>query len=169
MNDFVRSSLKSFNVSATETRVGIVQYGERTEIKVKPKDGTSVLKLEDVASKLIRIGGVRRTDKALKLVNTDIFGKPGEVRPEAEKVLILLTTGKSSDDGSGNLAKVARELRDQDVEIIVVRVGKDADPNETDAITGKKDGAIAVKDPNKLKEAVGQLEGKLGEARGRLG
>ena len=168
MKDFVQTSLKSFTVSPLETHVGIVQYGDRAEIMIKPNDGISLSKLDDVTRKLSRIGGARRMNKALRLVNSEIYGKPGETRPNAKKVVILLTTGKNSGDGSGELPRVARQLRDEGVEIVVVVVGKDADPSEIDAITGKKGGSIAVEDPNNLKEAVGQLEEKLNDVEGKI-
>ena len=168
MKDFVQTSLKSFAISPLETHVGIVQYGDRAEIMIKPNDGISLSKLDDVTRKLSRIGGARRMNKALRLVNSEIYGKPGETRPNAKKVVILLTTGKNSGDGSGELPRVARQLRDEGVEIVVVVVGKDADPSEIDAITGKKGSSIAVEDPNSLKEAVGQLEEKLNDVGGKI-
>ena len=168
MKDFVQKSLKSFVISPLETHVGIVQYGDRAEIMIKPNDGISLSKLDDVTRKLSRIGGSRRMNKALRLVNSEIYGKPGETRPNAKKVVILLTTGKNSGDGSGELPRVARQLRDEGVEIVVVVVGKDADPSEIDAITGKKGGSITVEDPNNLKEAVGQLEEKLNDVKGKI-
>lgn len=158
MHDFLRSSVRSFNLSASESHAGILQYGDRAEILLKPKDGTSLMKFEDTANKLSRIGGARRMNRALKIVNKEVYGTPGEIRSGAKRIIILLTTGKNSGDDSGELPRVARELRDEGVEIMVVVIGKESDPKEIDTITGKKGGSIFVKDPRKLKEVVGQLE-----------
>lgn len=168
MKDFVQTSLKSFVISQLETHVGIIQYGDKADIMIKPKDGITFSKLDDVTRKLSRIGGARRMNKALRLVNSEIYGQPGETRPNAKKVLILLTTGKNSGDGSGELPRVARQLRDQGVQIVVVAIGKDVDSSEVDTITGKKGGSVAVEDPNNLQEAVGQLEEKLNDVEGEI-
>ena len=166
MREFVLTSLKSFVISRSAANVGIVQYGEKAEILITPRQGTSLPKLNDVAQKLSRVGGVRRMDKALKLVNSEIIGKASETRPGSKKVLILLTTGKNSGDGSGELPRVVRMLRDEGVDIIAVVVGKNADPSEVEAIIGRRGSLVSVESPNNLKDAVGQLEDKIKDLKG---
>ena len=167
MREFVLASLNSLVVSPSMANVGIVQYGEKAEILITPREGTSLPKLNDVTQTLFRVGGARRMNKALKLVDSQIFGKVGETRPGSKKVLILLTTGKNSEDGSDELPVIARKLRDEGVDIIAMVVGKNADPSEVEAITGRRGGSVSVESPNKLKDAVGKLEDMIKDLRSK--
>ena len=167
MRDFIQLSLQSYVISEPETHVGIIQYGDRAEIMIKPKDGISVAALVSTIQKLSRIGGARRMNKALRLVNSEIYSNPRESRSDAKRILVLLTTGKNSGDGSGELPRVARELRSEGVEIIPVVIGKDVDPTEIDAMSGEKGSSVSVEDANKLNEVIGQLEEKVNDAEGK--
>ena len=166
MKNFLKSSLRSFNITESGAHIAVAQYGSRAEIKVNLNDGTNLARLDYIVGQLSRIGGPRRMNKALRLVNSDIYGKQDQSRVDAKRLLVLLTTGKNSGDGSGELPRVARELRDQGVEIVVVVIGKESDPSEILAITGKGGNTVKVSDAGNLDAAVGALEGTIKDAGG---
>ena len=167
MKSFVMTSLNSFNISQDGAHVGLVQYGGSTEIRQRLKDGTSRQGTRRNVELLTLVGGPRRMNRALRLVTRELFAKPGERRPFSKRVLILLTTGKNSGEGSGDLPRVALDLRQQGVEVIAVVIGKESDPAEIDAIIAKKANSVNVKDVDKLPFTIGQLEDKIKSPKGK--
>ena len=165
MKNLLKESLKSYNISAPETNVALVQFGGDAEIKLGLNEGTNIGMAEKSASDLMRVGGPRRMNKALRIIRNDIFR--GLKRNDVQRIVVLFTTGKNSGDGTGELPSVARGLRSQGVEVIVVVIGKESDQKEIEAITGKKGNAINVGDVNKLPETIGVLEAKIREAGGK--
>ena len=166
MKNFVKASLKSYNISAPETSAALVQFGGDSEIKLRLNQGTNLGTVEQSVNDLARVGGPRRMNKALRVIRKDIFNNLK--RNDAQRVVVLFTTGKNSGDGTGELPSVARDLRSQGVEVILVVIGKESDPKEIDSITGKKGNAINVGDVNKLTEAIGIFEAKVRETGGEL-
>ena len=166
MKKLIKASLKSYNISAPETIVALVQFGGDTEIKLTLNQGTNLGTVEKSVNELARVGGPRRMNKALRVIRKDIFDSLK--RNDAQRVVVLFTTGKNSGDGTGELPSVARDLRSRGVEVIVVVVGKENDLKEIESITGKKGNAISVGDVNKLPEAIGVLEAKVREIGGGL-
>ena len=166
MKKLVKASLKSYNISAPQTNVALVQYGGDTEIKLRLNQGTNLGTVEQSVNDLARVGGPRRMNKALRVIRMDIFNSLK--RNDVLRLVVLFTTGKNSGDGSGELPSVARDLRSQGVEVIVVVIGKDSDPKEIEAITGKEVNAINVDDVTKLPETIGILEAKVGDTGGEL-
>ena len=164
MKNLLKESLKSYNISTPETNVALVQFGGDAEIKLRLNEGTNFGMVEKSASDLMRVGGPRRMNKALRVIRRKIFDSLK--RSDVQRIVALFTTGKNSGDGSGELPRVARDLRSQGVEVIVVVIGKESDPKEIEGITGKKANAINVDDVNKLPEAIGVLEAKIREAGG---
>ena len=166
MKKLVKASIKSYNISAPQTNVALVQFGGDAEIKLTLNQGTNLGTVEQSVNDLVRVGGPRRMNKALRVIRRDIFDSLK--RSDAQRVVVLFTTGKNSRDGTGELPSVARDLRSRGVEVIVVVIGKESDPKEIEGITGKKGNAISVDDVNKLPETIGILEAKVSDTGGEL-
>ena len=166
MKKLVKASLKSYNISAPQTNVALVQFGRDAEIKLTLNQGTNLGTVEQSVNDLARVGGPRRMNKALRVIRRKIFDSLK--RSDVQRIVALFTTGKNSGDGSGELPRVARDLRSQGVEVIVVVIGKESDPKEIEGITGKKGNAINVDDVNKLPETIGILEAKVSNTGGEL-
>ena len=166
MKKLVKASLRSYNISVPETNVALMQFGSDAEIKLRLTQGTNLDTVEKSVNDLARVGGPRRMNKALRVIRRDIFN--GLKRNNVQRVVVLFTTGKNSGDGTGELPRVARDLRSQGVEVIVIVVGKEIDPKEIESITGKKGNDIIVGDVNKLPKVIGILEAKVREAGGEF-
>ena len=166
MKKLVKASLRSYNISVPETNVALMQFGSDAEIKLRLNQGTNLDTVEKSVNDLARVGGPRRMNKALRVIRRDIFN--GLKRNNVQRVVVLFTTGKNSGDGTGELPRVARDLRSQGVEVIVIVVGKEIDPKEIESITGKKGNDIIVGDVNKLPKVIGILEAKVREAGGEF-
>ena len=166
MKKLIKALLKSYNISAPQTNVALVQFGGDTEIKLSLNQGTNLGTVEKSVNELARVGGPRRMNKALRVIRRDIFDSLK--RNDAQRVVVLFTTGKNSGDGTGELPSGSRDLRSQGVEVIVVVIGKEIDLKEIESITGKKGNSISVGDVNKLPEAIGVLEAKVREIGGGL-
>ena len=166
MKNLVKASLKSYDISPSDTRASVVGFGAQATVALPLSEGTDTGSIETALDSLNKIGGPRRMNKALRLIRSNIFANPVNARPNAKKVVILLTTGKNSGDGTGELPSVASDLRSEGVEVIAVVIGKDKDPDEINAITGKSGNAVYVDDMSKLPLAFGTLEAKVREIGG---
>ena len=166
MKKMVTASLRSYKIAPTETRAAIVTFGSKPEIKVNLISGVDRGAVQKSVDQIVAIGGSRRMNKAMRTIRTEIFEKEENRRGKSKKMLILLTTGKNSGDGSGELPSVASELRAGGVEVIALVIGKEKDAREIEIITGKKDNAVYVDDISMLPKAIGAVEAKTREAGG---
>lgn len=166
MKGMVKASLESFKFSPSNTRGAIVGFGAQATIAINLNEGTNMRNLEKAVDDLTRIGGPRRMNKALRKISSDIFANPLYKFPNAKKIVVLLTTGKNSGDGSGELPSVALDLRSQGVEVIPIVIGQDRNQQEIDTITGKRANPVYVNDINSMPLALGSLEANIREAGG---
>lgn len=166
MKQMVKASLKSYRISPVDTRAAVVVFGGDSRIELSLNEGTNLSKVESAIDGLTRIGGPRRMNKALRKISSDVISNPLNRRENAKKIVILLTTGKNSGDGTGELPSVALDLRSKGVEVIALVIGKEKDPKEIDTITGRNGNAVYVDDITKLPLSIGILEAKAREGGG---
>ena len=73
------------------------------------------------------------------------------VAEEGDKMVILLSDGQSSDLGNGNDAKIANELKDDNITVYAVHIGGGAPPGEVAVISSITGGqTFAAGDPKAL-------------------
>ncbi|XP_027275726.1 collagen alpha-1(XX) chain [Cricetulus griseus] len=125
VKDFLASIITPFEIGPDKVQVGLTQYSgdPRTEWDLNSFH-TKEQVLAAVHSLHYR-GGNTFTGLALTHVLGQNLKPAAGARPEAAKVLILVTDGKSQDD----VRTAARILKDQDIDVFVVGV-KNADEAE---------------------------------------
>ena len=97
------------------------------------------------------IGSTTRIDRALKVVDEDLFNESNGARKDITKMLILLTDG-SQTKGSDAVdpGKIAKVLRQRDIHIVSVGIGDEVDVDELTHITGDEDRVYTVADFDEL-------------------
>ena len=167
MKKLVKATLGSFKFSPSDSRGAIVGFGSQPQLAVNLYEGTDASKIESTVDRLARIGGMKVLRRVLHMIRTDIIGNPLNKVSNGKRVVVLLTTGNSS-DSAGELEKDALELRSEGVEVIPVVIGKESDQKKLDTITGKSSNPVYIDETQNLPLSLGPLEAKIREAGGMV-
>jgi len=110
--------LKHFTIGPDATQIGIAQYSDNPRLEFGLDTHM------DVPSLIAGVGGMRykggntATGKALTFALDQVFGRSS--RPNAQKVVLVITDGESLQD---TVTEPARRLRENGVEIFSIGVG----------------------------------------------
>ena len=157
----VKSSFGYYNISKQNSRIGLAQFGDDTQVILHPSEGTSKAIVDSFIKIFKRPGGSRRIDRALLTVRRVIFDKSDR---NQKKVLILVTTGMNAKKGADMLPAEADLLKKQGVDTVVLSVGPLRNEKELNAIAKKVENVVKVAKPERLPESYGILERKINNA-----
>jgi hypothetical protein len=122
------------NEREKDTLYGTIIYGKDVSVKSKFKDMQDKVQVKTFIDGLSWESDGEKMDHAL--AETDkLFKEHG--RPKARKITVVFVTG-TADATTNGLKKAAKKLNDNEVKIIVVKLGTDPDDGVLEAITPKK-------------------------------
>ena len=121
--DFIKQFLDTYGTSAPGVHVGIIDYGSGAIIAKFQNFDTDNLK--DKVDK-IRLTPGGTVVVALRSSQTQLFGDPKLLRPQATKGLIVLT-GERVNEGDRELREAASPLTSKGIKIVAVAVGETPD------------------------------------------
>ena len=168
MKEFMKGSLKAYNISTNETRIAVMTYGNKQLKNVDLKDGIYKSVIEQVIEDAKRAGGERRLIDALKFADMKMFEKTASSSRDetAGKVLILMMSGSDSQIDKGNeLKMVLDELNRKKITLVVIGVGNKVKDGDLKKI-GKDGNVVKVEDPADLKRALPPVLDASGKATG---
>lgn len=152
IRDTISSVIDQYGI--VRTRYAVIVFGKTPTIKVRFTD--------DFASKgtlknFVQIIPRTRGDPALAktLEEAKLLFKQ-ESRPNAKKILVVITD-KKSDDSSEAIKNAAKMLEQKKVSVIAVPFGSDADPRQLETTTPDKRNVISANitaDPKNLAKQV---------------
>ena len=98
MLESVRTLISKYNVGPTKTRISIVTYDKKAQVRVSFKElekqnKNALNKLLDSMKARDKLGGVTRTDLALETVGNEVFTTANGDRPTSPNVMIVFTDG----------------------------------------------------------------------------
>ncbi|CAO2577288.1 Collagen alpha-1(XX) chain [Lemmus lemmus] len=125
VKDFLASIITPFEIGPDKVQVGLTQYSGDPQTEWDLNSFHTKEQVLAAVHSLHYRGGNTFTGLALTHVLGQNLKPAAGARPEAAKVLILVTDGKSQDD----VRTAARILKDQDIDVFVVGV-KNADEAE---------------------------------------
>ncbi|XP_059118101.1 collagen alpha-1(XX) chain [Peromyscus eremicus] len=125
VKDFLASIITPFEIGPDQVQVGLTQYSGDPQTEWDLKSFRTKEQVLAAVRSLRYRGGNTFTGLALTHVLGQNLKPAAGARPEAAKVLILVTDGKSQDD----VRTAAGILKDQDIDVFVVGV-KNADEAE---------------------------------------
>ncbi|CAM9702238.1 unnamed protein product, partial [Lampetra planeri] len=129
VRSFLDVLAKTFDVSPTKVRLGLVQYSREPVLEFALDKHTTREAILEALKNFPYRGGSTNTGRAMTYVRQRVFVQAAGARPDVPQVMILITDGKSSDE----FREPAKQLRDSSVEIFAVGV-KDAVQAELEAI-----------------------------------
>uniref|UniRef100_A0A8C1Z3Q1 Integrin, alpha 11b n=1 Tax=Cyprinus carpio TaxID=7962 RepID=A0A8C1Z3Q1_CYPCA len=119
VQDFLINVLQKFYVGPGQIQVGVVQYGARVVNEFRLDDFRTVEEVVEAAKNIDQRGGEEtRTALAISTARTQAFKHGG--RPDAKKVMIVITDGESHD--SPNLRNAVEESEKDNITLYGIAV-----------------------------------------------
>ena len=133
------------------TKIGIINYGSRAEVVSPITDDKSAAIKE--LKKIALIRGNQQLHFALKEANTF----PNLRQERSTSRIVLFTFGEASSDGRQSTENLAENLKDQDIKIIIVAVGKNRKDENLESIASSKGSVIYINNSIQLPNTVPDL------------
>ena len=153
----VKKMVKGLELGADESRVALVVFADKVEVKARFSENLSVKQFQDMVQNIKSIGSRTRIDKAL--VETKQVFKEG--RDDVYKIAVVLTDGMQSEDhDSKSLLSTSEPLRRAGVRMIAVAIGTRASKGRLRLMTDSMDD---VKEEDEALEYFQQLFDKLNQ------
>ncbi|XP_056596195.1 integrin alpha-11 [Triplophysa dalaica] len=119
VQDFLINVLQKFYIGPGQIQVGIVQYGERVVHEFRLSDFRTVGEVVAAAKNIEQRGGEEtRTALGINVARTQAFKHGG--RPDAKKVIIVITDGESHD--SADLKNAVEESEKDNITLYGIAV-----------------------------------------------
>lgn len=97
IKNFLKNLTRSFNVSSSGTRVGVIIYSTNASLEITLDQYSNVSDIEEAIDNLMYPGGLTNIGLALNKSIAGLFNG-SIVRPGASKILLVITDGTSTDD-----------------------------------------------------------------------
>ena len=150
----VKEMVKGLELGADESRVALVVFADKVEVKARFSENLSVKQFQDMVQNIKSIGSRTRIDKAL--VETKRVFKEG--RDDVYKIAVVLTDGiQSEDHDTKSLLSTSEPLRRAGVRVIAVAIGTQASKGRLRLMTDSMDD---VKEEDEALEYFQQLSDK---------
>ena len=153
----VKKMVKGLELGADESRVALVVFADKVEVKARFSKNLNVKQFQDMVQNIKSIGSRTRIDKAL--VETKQVFKEG--RDDVYKIAVVLTDGiQSKDRDTKSLLSTSEPLRRAGVRVIAVAIGTQASKGRLRLMTDSMDD---VKEEDEALEYFQQLSDKLNQ------
>ena len=156
----VKEMVKGLELGADESRVALVVFADKVEVKARFSENLSVKQFQDMVQNMESVGSIgRRTRIDKALVETKQVFKEG--RDDVYKIAVVLTDGiQSKDRDTKSLLSTSEPLRRAGVRVIAVAMGTQASKGRLRLMTDSMDD---VKEEDEALEYFQQLSDKLNQ------
>ncbi len=147
--EFVKQLAEAFEISEAGSRAGVATFSYYAKLSIAMNQHRSVNEFNEAVDKEPLMGSLTRIDRALVLAKEQLMVG---ARSDAPRIVFLLTDGsQTASVDAMNPAIVARQLRDDGIQLIVIGIGKKIEVAELQAIAGNKANLYLAKDFDELK------------------
>merc|ERR1712117_725853 len=146
---FVGEVADRFTISASDTRVGIVQFSSSPQEELSLSQGEDIANIHNALNAMTHMNGGTSTSAAIEFTSLNLFTND---RPNAKRVMIVLTDGQSGDFSVLSQAKAA--AASHGITLMSVGVGSGIGLAELEAIADQDDYVFTMNDFNELVAAV---------------
>ena len=131
---FVSEIVSRFVIGENDTQVGIVRFSFNSSVEIELAEfgnkGTLIPAIMGLSS---TTGGTTNTAAGIIDGNAQLYGMRG--RPDANKVLIVITDGNSNEGGSTITA--ATDVKNAGAEVVAVGIGRGVNETELNIIASE--------------------------------
>eukprot|EP00058_Branchiostoma_floridae_P018920 XP_002604409.1 hypothetical protein BRAFLDRAFT_220331 [Branchiostoma floridae] len=149
MKQFAKNVVNAFDISASSTRVGVVQYSDSNTLEFNLGDHADKPSTLAAIDSIVYQGGGTRTGSALEFARVNAAWR-GESVP---KVMIVVTDGKSAD----SVTSSANNLASQGVDVYAIGVGNYRSTQLLEIAAGNQNNVIELTDFNALSAEIEQI------------
>lgn len=132
---FIKDVVKNFNISQTETHVGVVSFSRKAELIFNFKQYYTIPEINNAVDKMPYAKDTTNILEALQLTKSDLIDATG--RSKVKQVLVFMTDGKDSHQNENAIPGEAQKLKDTGVNIISLGLGDKYDLNQLKAIASE--------------------------------
>ena len=148
---FVKQLARSLNIAPGKSRAALLTYSTNPQSSFNLEKYDTIARFEKGVDSVPYIGGTRRIDKALHAAANVLL----EARPTALKIVVLLTTGKQTEDSdTKTLEEAVRPLQALGAMLYAVPIGKEPDVQELRQVF---DDVVLVATPTDLQKHITEV------------
>lgn len=136
---FVKDIILKFNISLTESHVGVVQYASNADIVFGLNKYSSNAEVNQAIDDFRQKRGSTNMNEALTVVKDQAFGAV-PARPNVSRILIVMTDGPISED----LKPLSLELQ-KNVTVFALGIGQNYNPTKLNDMASDPNGNHAYK------------------------
>ena len=126
--DFVNIMASSLNVGPEKSHLGVIVFSNEATLSIKFNEQADLFAFQNAVQSIPYNAGSSHIDKALFVASQQLFAPSGGMRPEVNKVLVLITDGKQTLAPDAPPPQIALDaLRQKAVRIYLIGVGDDLD------------------------------------------
>lgn len=162
--DFVKNTVRQFDVGPTKTQFSVVSFSDQVFDEFHLNRYTSKSQVLAAVSNIRYHTGTTSTHLALSHVTNETFLQVNGGRPDAAKVVIVLTDGQST--YSSQTIQAANNLHNTGAEVIAIGIGLGTDKSELNAIATDSAHVFEVTGYDVLSSIQTELEHTTCEANG---
>lgn len=155
VKELAKNIIDKYTISKHGTHVGIIEYSDEVNIKIPLGTTHDVTQLKRLVDNITPSQGTQRfTAEVLKKAAKQVFPSSFNGRPGAHRVLIVITTGPTSD--TKDTDKAVDETKKAGVNVFVVTV-KDGE-DDAGKIVPDTTNVVPVKTTDDLPSAADELD-----------
>ena len=154
MKDFMKKLTISFNVSNSNTRVGVIVYSTNSTLAFNLHQYSSYNETAEAIDNLTYPSGGTFMGQALKDAATMLFNN-SIVRENVSQILVVVTDGVSTDDVTAPVGLLSN------VFTYVVGIGKNYDMSELKQVASNKPERVFPAEFKTLQEVANTVRGKI--------
>ncbi|KAK7493781.1 hypothetical protein BaRGS_00014922 [Batillaria attramentaria] len=165
--DFVKSMVSGFNIGPNDVQIGMLTFDSKPYLQFHLNKFDNKQDILHAVDQTHYTKGSTYTHLALKYAADTAFTAANGARPNAAKIAIVITDGKSSNDAA--TAQQAQHLRDMGVTVFSIGVGNGPDEAELKAMATDPDNqhVFVVNNFDALNLIKGSLQQKACEGSGQ--
>ena len=147
--EFVKQLAESLMISKLGTRAGVVTFSNEAQLSIRFDDFVNIKDFKKAVDDIPHFGSTTRIDKALLVAKNQLMP---EARQNDPKILILLTDGvQTKDQDAIDPSTIAQKLREMNIKLIVIGIGRNVDRSELTRIAGDSSNVFLAENFDVLK------------------
>lgn len=141
-----------FVINPLQTHIGFVVFSTNSQVALSFKTYLDIKSVENAIDSLKYTGASTNIGAGLKLAKSQLFDITS--RPNVPHILIVLTSGKSTED----ILAPSKALKDSGVNVLCIGIGNRYDKKELDDISTSPDaGHVLTGDATKLGKTIREI------------
>lgn len=145
-----------FVINPLQTHIGFVVFSTNSQVALSFKTYLDIKSVENAIDSLKYTGTSTNIGAGLKLAKSQLFDITS--RPNVPHILIVLTSGKSTED----ILAPSKALKDSGVNVLCIGIGNRYDKKELDDISTSPDaGHVLSGDATKLGKTIREIRRKI--------